>query len=317
MRIKLLYILSLFITCNSYAKPQLGPPSVQLRSSLANIVRAKLVSISSDYTLNFRKIEDLHNTAEGDLSMASNQFVAEKLLIDTNYIISFSAHTIHELTSKISIKNGPSIIANIAGAEPAIFYDNKSIRSILTYSIQESIKSPLSMLEIIFTGIQNKDQQVRDFFIVELLTRPKLVAQLDGAQLKIITAFLVDNDTSIKSKEFILQYGNKILNVVNKDELHSMLLNYLKYMPVQLDLGSGQASFIRTCLKQIAPSTKDQDITVIARWLKSNSLAVVQTAKVLLHDINHKTEMSKLNEAYKETLLSNNTRQLLKKLLKH
>lgn len=307
----------LIVSGISFSKPHLGPPSIQLRANLSNTTVLKLVEISAEYVLKFTKIEDLYNEASSEILLAGNKQIASQLIVGRKYIISYNKHYVDGYSKKVFLREGAAVIANIPGAEPAIFAENNEIKKMFAYDLDNSSKSPLDMLEIILKGIENEDPQIRNFFMTELLTRPALKNKVTKKQFKKIFNLFDNVNTSLLTKEFMLLHGSFPDSIMSEENLYKLTIMPLKYMPVNLDLGSTQASYIRVIFRKIEPIIRKEDSEIVSRWLKSNSSSVVQSAAKLLHKINHKQEILYIKQAYKSTLLDKNTRQTLKNLLTH
>ncbi len=306
-----LFLIGLSVSQSSLARPEIGPPSIQLRANLANVAVAELVNITDSHVLEFRKVADLHNTAEDEFRVGSDELNASRLEAGRTYIIAFNIHVINRHPRTVSLRKGPAILANLPGADPAIFHDDENIRRLLSWPLDESMTSPEAMKPVLMAGLETRDSHILNFFVTELLTRAPMMESLSKREYRRVLSLLADANTLPGTREFMLVNGLFPKSVFSDRERRSLLLDAISQTPVRLDLTSLQPAFIRASLKKLEPLAQPEDSSVIARWLHTNSTGVLQAAMDALHRIDPENEEAFLSNALNQTFLDRTSREII------
>jgi len=291
-----------------FARPTLGPPSINLRSSLANIVVVRLSEISTENKLIFKKVRDLHNKSEDIIIINSNPKIASSLELEKQYIIAYLAWKKTRRPIKVFPRPGGSVLINIAGAQPAIYSYSQSIEKLLTWKMKESLESPKQMLITIMSEIDNNDSQIQDFFVTELITRKNIHQWLKESDYQRIIKVLESPSTKPIIKEFILANINFMSNHISDDKLYSILINILNTTDTQFDIFSYRATLIRTSLVKIRDFKERIDSKSLIKWLYSNNNGVIESSLDSMRIINPKGYLNDIDVVLKQTSLSKKAR---------
>jgi len=113
------------------ARPELGPPSIKLRTNLSNVAIASLDRVSSDHKLTFRIEQNLHNEAEDSIIIRSDALTAARLAIGQSYIVAFVQWDVKRFPRVVKPRRDGAVIINLPGAMPAIFHPNSDLLELL------------------------------------------------------------------------------------------------------------------------------------------------------------------------------------------
>jgi hypothetical protein len=296
----------------AYARPELGPPSIQLRGNLANVTVAKLVEIKTDFSLKFEKIKDLHNSADDIFLVASDQMISSRLSPGSEYIVAYTKHQVDRRTKTVSIRRGPTKMLGLPGAQPAIFRSTDAMLFMFGISVEDSRQSPDEMMSVVWSQIENPDVQIQNFFITELLTRGALTGQLNKKQFKKLVSIMISPDTDPEIRTFILLNGQIPENILSDRKLKKSLTKILATESVNLDLLGSAPAFFRSCFIKLASDNEAVDIKLLARWLRTNSLGVLQYILDHVHRFYPDEEKAMLSRIVDQTLMIDQNRKAIR-----
>jgi hypothetical protein len=308
-------VILLLLSNKLNARPTIGPPSIQLRSNLANIIVAEYQGSNEQGNLSFKKIKDLHNQEEAQsISINTNQNIADKLELGQSYIISYIKWKTggdSRLRNVYKRPGGP-IFQNLAGAQPAIYRYSEDIIQFITWDLDQSLLSPKEMLPALLRGIQNPDQQIQDFFITELMTRRNIHQWMNSDDYEKILNVLRSPLTPSQSKHFIISYKDIFLPHIDKQEYCTILNNIITYAPVNLDPNSFEPSLIRLALSGVSECGNLDNLNALKKWTLSNHNALIESAlKTIQHLYPQKTKEI-IDENLKQSLLLQSSKTVLR-----
>ena len=295
------------------ARPVVGPPSIQLRSNLSNILVAELISVEQDGSLTFKKNSDIHNTAETELvEIVGDPRTAAGLDIGQRYIIAYIAWESVRQPKIVRPRPGGAVFLSLTGAEPAIFRYNEDIETFLRWDLDKSLDSPKSMLPIILRGIQQQDEFVRNFFMAEVVLRNNLYQHFSAENKSVLMHQLGDPMTSDRIKQLMLSEAD-FLETITSDQqsLCAVLQNILAYSSTELNPMGRRAGVIRSALMHMRSCSLWTDMDVVSRWVLSDVPSVIEAALESLHYKQPGSDLEAVETALQQSMLNKNTREVL------
>ncbi len=309
-------LLAIFIfTTSLYARPELGPPSIKLRTNVSNIVIAELDAISADSKLTFKIQSNLHNEAQGSVLVRSDALTSAQLSVGQSYIIAYVGWDVKRFPRTVKPRKDGAVIISLSGAAPAIFQPNEDVIKLLQWNIDESLQSPEAMLGVILRGMAEADPQLQNFFTTELVTRPKLYAKLTPDQKQKVVSYLGDSSYTPAGRSLML--GNPAFSefLLTDDGKLKIARQILTYQPVQIDFGSQYGGLVRAAMKVMESSDNASDVHVAQRWLSSNQAILVESAAAVIYAVNPEAVINSLEQVTQYSLLEKNSRNTLLRLL--
>lgn len=265
----------LLCVLSSQARPELGPPSIKLKSTISNIALMKLLAITDNH-LEFQLIENIHNQAPPEVSLLVNQDLAESVMVGRTYVVGYIAWQTDRFTKQVSARVGGPVLMNLPGAEPAIFTESPELIDLLKIAVDESLKSNQKISDLIVSGLNNYDPQLQNFFVVELITRKSL--HQTPAMRDRIQALFLDPQLAWHLKRFILVNGGLTEQQLASDWYCQFAANTLNYASTQLDpKGSDSGLIIQLIEKNNSCQSTKYSID-FSRWITSNNSGVVEAA---------------------------------------
>ncbi|MDA3933653.1 MAG: hypothetical protein PF630_04905 [Gammaproteobacteria bacterium] len=265
------------------ARPDLGPPSIKLRSNMSNIVLAELIEREEDEYLILKKIEDIHNQAEDRIRLRSLPDSGLKLSVGERYVVAYVNWRVQRFPRSVSPRRDGGVIIHLPGAEPAIFPPDTNLQSMLTWPINESLLSPSSMLPIILSGMNRDNTQLRDFFTTELVTRASLHPLLSMAQKLQILNHLRDDDYPPASRQLMLgmaSFTEVIMNSVQREQIAAAIVTRES---TGIAAGSERAGMISTALEVLKNSQQVMYADRVRRGLDSELPGLVEQAAAVIY----------------------------------
>ncbi|MCG8465810.1 MAG: hypothetical protein MI750_13315, partial [Xanthomonadales bacterium] len=171
--------LSLLSASVVHARPELGPPSIKLRSNLSNVVVASFVGQSGERQATFEKVQDLHSEAPESIALRISPQLMQQLVPGRDYVLAYIAYSTQRLLQKVEARKGGPVVINLPGAAPALLADSPELREILAWDLDETVTSPAGLMPLIRSGLTSQDWQYQNFFLTELALRPPLHKRLN------------------------------------------------------------------------------------------------------------------------------------------
>lgn len=309
----------LFVTVFSldtvFARPELGPPSIKLRTNLSQIVVAELESISDDHKLTITVSENLHNESEDSIIIRSDALTADRLVVGESYVIALVTWDVKRFPRVVKPRRDGAVIINLAGAMPAIFQPDADLVELLKWDLEASLESPDAILPLILRGMAQEDPQLQNFFATELVTRPQLHAKLTRKQRKTVASYMGDPDYFPSARELMLSDASFSNLLLSRRAKLSIARNIMITHPTYMEFGSPHGGLIRTAMKIMESSPKASDAIIAERWLTSNQPTLVESAASVIYAVNPDSLLAALKRAIEYTLLEKSSRDTLKNLL--
>lgn len=298
-----------------YARPELGPPSIKLRTNVSNIVIAELDAIGTDSKLTFKIERNLHNEAQGSILIRSDALTSAQLSVGQSYIIAYVGWDVKRFPRVVKPRRDGAVIISLNGATPAIFQPNPDVIKLLQWDLDESLQSPDAMLELILRGMAETDPQLQNFFVTELVTRPKLYNKLAPKQKQTVISYLENSSYTPAGRNLML--GNPAFSdfLLSHDSKLEIARQILTYQPVQIDFGSQYGGLVRTAMKVMEGSRDVNDAYLSQRWLSSNQPVLVESAAAVIYAVNPETVINSLEQVKQYSLLEKNSRDTITRLL--
>ena len=313
--IKLLLIIGLFnISFNAFSRPTLGPPSIQLRSNLANIIVSEYIGKDANSKLQFKKIKDLHNEEpENIVTINTNQDYDAQLTIGKTYIIAYISWYATEQPRKVYKRPEGAVFQNITGAQPSIYKYSKSVEKLITWDIDKTLTSPKEMLPIIMNAIDNQDQQIQDFFITEIITRKNIHKWMKKEDFEKVFQVMKSPLTSPKVRQFVIREALFLKSEISDDRYCQVLKDILMHTSTQMNPTSYTASMIRATFANIADceNFKQTELDSVSRWVLSNNRSVIESALETINKLQPQLTKSVIDQALDQTLLLKATKETL------
>lgn len=273
-RLMALLVILLF-SASLIARPELGPPSIKMKSNISNITVMKLVE-SNENGLTFIKMTDIHNQAPDKVFIKHNTNSDLNLKIDQNYIIGYMAYRALKPSKEVIDRPGGPVLMNLSGAEPALFLEDENIKKILMLDVEQSLTSPPELLQIALDGLNHADPHSRSFFIAELITRPSYM-KLHKVQ-NAIKKLILDDGLSWSDKHFIVAFGGLTKSQLSADWFCQWSENTLRYSSTQFDVLAMESGLIKSLMENISNCSSHTNFKTLSRWLNSNHSGVIESA---------------------------------------
>ncbi len=298
------------------ARPELGPPSIKLRTNLSNVVIAELHSVSADHKLTFSIGENLHNEAEQSIIIRSDALTAARLGTGQTYVIAYVGWDVQRFPRVVKPRRDGAVIINLPGAMPAIFQLNPDLIELLKWDLKKSLQSPDAMLALILRGMAESDPQLQNFFSTELVTRPKLYRKLTAEQKQAVAGHIEDSGYSPLGRNLML--GDQAFSelLLSQNAKLKISREILIHHPIHVEFGSQYGGLIRTAMKVVESTGDVDDATKAQRWLSSNQPTLVESAAAVIYEVNPETLISALEQAAEYSLLEKHSRDALVNLLR-
>lgn len=290
------------------SRPTIGPPSINLRSNLANIAVVELHSTNTENYLFFKKIKDIHNKADDTVSIKSNKLIAEALELNKKYIIGYSSVQSNRRPVKVSPRKGGAIFINLVGASPAIYAYSKDLETILNWNIDESLTSPKEILPIILRNIDHFDAQIQNFFITELITRKNIYKHLTKVDYEKIIKVLEQSSTPDTARHLMLSYSSLLDKHLSPIRLCGILTNILNNSDVNFDIYSLKPALISRALVKVRGCKQQLNLQDLSRWLFSNNTGIIEKALDSIKILNPDSYFDDLNKILNTTLINTKTK---------
>lgn len=297
------------------ARPELGPPSIQLRSNLSNIIVAVPLSVNQNNgkaKIVFERVRDLHNIEKkSKILLSTNIEISDGIKEGEKYILAYIAWETLRQPKVVRPRHGGPLLINIAGAEPALFRYSESLEKILTWKMESSLQSPEEMLPVLMQGIWADDMQARSFFMTELLFRPKLYQWLSDSDIDIFTDMIENMNVSSSTLQLLLSQMYFLQKMgVDVSRLCNFQFGLLKHTVLDIGRNSRLSGLIRTALDNVKQCSL-KDIKIVDRWVMSNSTNVVEMALETLYTLEPESVVKAINRAFEQTLIDGDVYQVL------
>lgn len=306
------FLFTLLPTSNLLARPELGPPSIKLKSTISNIAILRLIA-KDDSGLTFIKVEDLHNKAADKVVIQVNSKEDLGLPLEVNYIVGYIAHKTLKPSKEVVARPGGPVLMNLAGAAPALFAVDEGIQKMFQWDVKQSLTSPAEMLTVILDGLQHPDPHSRAFFIAELVTRPSFLS--DEKVQAVIKAMILDQDLPWPDKNFIIAFGGLDDKQMSSEWFCDWSENTLLYASTQFDIHAKEMGLIKSLLEN---HSKCDGIAkaALSRWVNSNHVGIVEAAIHELREVNLMSTKQLVSGRLENIYLSLNMRSTLSNYLR-
>lgn len=303
------------ISTSTYARPELGPPSIKLRTNVSNIAVAELDAISSDFKLTFKVDQNLHNEAEEFVLVRSDALTSDRLAIGQSYVIAYVAWEVKRFPRAIKKRADGAVIISLQGASPAVFQPNPELIELLKWDVTDSLQNPVSMLPVILRGIASTDPQLQSFFVTELVTRPSLHSQMTSEQKRIVAGYLSSSSYAADARDLILSDQAFSKLILRQSGRLAIARQVVLHHPVYIESGSEYSGLIRTAMEVLEQSQDSSDALAAQRWLTSNQPALIESAAAIIYAVNPDTLLTALEHASQQSLLKKQSRETLAALV--
>ncbi len=301
------------LTATVYSRPELGPPSIKLKTEISNIAVAELTAKSAD-TLSFKLSENIHNQATEQITIRSDKSTSQVLLVGESYIIGYIAWQVNRPSKEVVPRAGGAVLMSLPGAEPAVFSDVAAVKKMLQWDVSESLSSPAAMLPLIKAGLASDDFQTRNFYITELITRKSFMRSSEVKSL--MKQLMLDQDMGWRIKHFILANEGLAEGQLKSPWFKQWATATLAYSTTQFDLFGSEAALIKQLL-YLSPHYLDEgQQAVVSRWLSSNQVGVVESTLDVLKDLDLDAAINQVQAKLQQTLLDEAMRFTLNNYLK-
>ncbi len=307
--------LSLLFSAAVHSRPELGPPSIKLRTNLSNIVVAELTDISAEHRLSFSVVENLHNEAEQSVVIRSDSLTSARLVEGKTYIIAYVGWDVDRFPRVTKPRRNGAVIINLDGAAPAIFQPNDDLVSLLRWDLKESLESPDEMLSVILRGMAESDPHLQSFFTTELVTRPGLHSRLTPTQKRTVAGYLVNSGYSPQGRSLMLGHVPFRDWLLEPEQQLEVARRVLEHHPIEIGFGSPYGGLVRSAMFIMQKSENLNDAVTAQRWLTSNQPALVESAAAVIYAVNPDILITALEQAAGYSLLEKQSRQALENLL--
>ena len=315
----LLWLLAVLLICSltANARPELGPPSIKLRSNMANIVLAEFMHHAEDGDLILKKVEDIHNQADDRIRVRALPNAETSLAKGNRYVVAYVNWQVQRFPRTVKPRRDGAVIIHLPGASPALFPADDKLITLLQWEMEASLQSPPAMLPIILSGMNSKDAALRDFFTTELVTRATLHELLTAAQTAEILKHLADPDYPPTSRQLMLgnvEFANNVLTASQRLKVASEIV---RDEPVHLASGSNRTGMVNAALDVLQQVEGDNHAELARRWLLADQSGLIESAAEVIYRQQATDLLSWLQQASAQTSGDSTTRELtLQNLIK-
>ncbi len=311
----MLWLVLAVLSTSLSARPELGPPSIKLRTNLSNVVIASLTDIKHDHQLTFKLEQDLHNQAEPIISIRSDAVINRRLKVGEKYVLAYVGWDVTRFPRTIKPRRDGAVIISLNGAAPAIFTPQPELIKLLQRDIEQSLRSPPDLLPLILRGMAEEDRHLQDFFATELVTRPSLYTQLNSAQKQTVAGYLMDHDYAAASRNLMLSNAVFSRHILNDDQhRENIARQILEHYPVVVDPALPAGGLIRTAMKILEDTDDPAYVSEAQRWLASNQPALIESAAAMIYAARPDVLISALQQTLQQTALPEQSRDTLEQL---
>lgn len=309
-----MFVLSVIVlySCVTHSRPELGPPSIKLKSTISNIAILKLID-KNDQGLTFLKVEDLHNKATNKVVINPNSETDLGLQIDKDYIVGYIGYKALKPSKEVIPRPDGPVLMNLAGAAPTLFAVDEGIKRMFLWNVEQSLTSPPEMLPILLTGIQHQDPHSRAFYIAELVTRPSFVSnkQVRNAMRQLI----LDPKLAWTDKRFIIAFGGLDNKQLSSKWFCEWSKNTMLYASTQFDVNAEESGLIKTLIENNSNCDGVAEVA-LTRWIDSNHTGIVEAAIHELREIDLLSAQQLVSDKLQNANLSLNLRATLSNYLR-
>lgn len=302
----------LFVCHSALARPELGPPSIKLRSNVSNVVVAQFDERRERDLAVFTKIQDLHNEAPAQIELRMDPQWIESLEAGQSYILAYIGWTSQRLVKKLEPRADGPVLINLPGAAPAIFADSAIMRDMLSWNLEDSLQSPLQILDLIRQGLRSEDWQYQMFFVTEIATRPNLHGALSAADRVMVAELAKSPSSPPYVAQFLFQHGDFLGSAFDAVQRSALAREILSCQALYQDPLSLYPSMIRSAMHYLKRHGEPEDAAVLVRWLQSNQTGLVEGALEALRELDLDRLPDLIEQALSQTLVHRDKRQLLK-----
>lgn len=295
-----------------HSRPELGPPSIKLKSNISNIAVLRLVATDKQ-GLTFTKVEDLHEKASKKVVLQPNSVIDLGLQLDQDYIVGYIAHKTLKPSKKVIPRPGGPVLMNLAGAAPSLFAVDEGIKKMFLWDVEQSLTSPAEMLPILLDGLNHQDPHSRSFFIAELVTRPSFTSQQNVQDS--IKKLVLDPELGWSDKRFIIAFGGLNTEQLSSEWFCNWSHNTLLFASTQFDVHAEETGLIKTLLENSSNCT-DYNNDTISRWINSNHAGIVEATIHELRKVDLRSTQQLVDGKLKDTYLSLELRATLSNYLR-
>jgi hypothetical protein len=306
-------LLLLATTFHVESRPELGPPSIQLKTEISNIAVVKLEKKSPN-KLTFALVKNIHNQATEHIHIRTTEQVSSALSVGESYVIGYIAWQVNKPNKEVLPREGGAVLMSLPGAEPAIFKDVAEINDILAVDVEDSLSSPQTMLPLIKAGLASDDFQIRNFFVTELITRKSFMQ--DPAIQVAIEELILNGNVAWRIKHFILANEGLNTSQLNSKWFKQWAIDTLKYSSTQFDLNRSEPALIVQLIKKSEHFLANEQSAVLKRWINSNHMGVIESTLDALKMIDLDAAISIVNNRLQQTMIDDSMRITLKNYLK-
>ncbi|GAB4198473.1 MAG: hypothetical protein Tsb002_33410 [Wenzhouxiangellaceae bacterium] len=314
MPAKLLMVLLLMTATASHvaqARPELGPPSIKLRSNIANVVVATLAGETDEGRMAFDKVSDLHNEAPQRIVIDGAEHWRDQLMVGKTYVLGFISWQRQRHPKVLKPRPGGPVLMNLPGASPAIYQDHPGVRRLLSWPLDEAQYSPEAMLPVIMSGLDSGDWQLQEFFLTELVTREPLHAHLTPEQRQRVAAMAADASVSPEARQLLLDLGDFLGEALTAQQRLGIARELIASQPLIQDPASDYPSLVRTALFTLEQQGDPTDVPVLSRWLRCEHTGLVEAALDAMQALDVVQLPGIISRQLDDTLISQPRRQAL------
>lgn len=294
-----------------HARPELGPPSIKLRSNVANVVAARLESRGENGELHFTKLEDLHNEAPAEITLTVLPQLARSLQPGRNYVMAYIGWRQDRFPKVLVPRSGGPVLISLPGAAPAIFADSPVLREILSWDLEQSQHSPVELLPLIRAGLQVADWQYQEFFVTEIATRFPLHQHLTDTDREAVVRLATGPATSPYVPEFLFYNGDFLGAAYAPQNRTEVARHVLRETALRLDAGSAYPALVHTAMEYLAENGDEKDGAVLARWLWTNHNGLIETAMESMRRLGVADLAEMIDEVLTQSILDDTNRRVL------
>ncbi len=309
----MLVLLMIATTFHAESRPELGPPSIQLKTEISNIALVKLEKKSPN-KLTFALVKNIHNQATEHIHIRTTEQISSALSVGESYVIGYIAWQVNKPNKEVLPREGGAVLMSLPGAEPAIFKDVAEISDILAVDVEDSLSSPQTLLPLIKAGIASDDFQIRNFFVTELITRKAFLN--DATVQSDIQALILDTQVEWQIKHFILANEGLSMSQLKSDWFKQWATATLNHSSTQFDLNRSEPALIVQLLKKSEHFLAAEQSAVLKRWINSNHMGVIESMLDALKMIDLDAAIAIVNNRLQQTMINDSMRITLKNYLK-
>ncbi len=318
--------LAVFVLAGGIAvAAKIEPPTIVLGEPTTTIVVADYKEAGPANRIVFAKVEVLQSRAEvPELIDVGKPDLRKPLVVGERYILAYSPYAENRFEQIVMNPRGATIFSS-PGIEPGLWEDSREARELVMWRIdgrepehegkkesKQDGDAAQGAMPRLLKMLRSDQAQRREFAAAEITLRPSLVSSLDSSQQKELQRFVASDVGPDRARASVLQAAAampaKSGGVQGWD---AVSVDLLANTPVDTLGIDRRSALIMAALTY--PSIREQhpDGKLQARWLRSNEIALVETAAMALQDLSVDVARTAFDTALSEDALADDNRSVI------